>query len=148
MPRRKYNKNKEYRSGAELVTANWLDLHGIQYEYEKHVLPYLSSVTKGICNNCDSSDVKQQRTYTPDFYFPKFDFFIEVKGRLDSATRKKMRDVKKANPSRDIRFLLMADNKITPKKPERYSDWCKKFGYLYCIRVPPEEWFSEELNCK
>jgi hypothetical protein len=142
MPRRR--RNADYRSGAEVVFSQWLDQRGIEYEYEQHVLKYLSSVTKGICNKCDSRDVGQQRTYTPDFYFPKFDFFIEVKGRLDSATRKKMRDVRRENPDVDVRLLLMADNKITPRKPERYSDWCKKFDYQYCIKFPPDAWFEKE----
>jgi hypothetical protein len=133
----------EYRSGAEVVFAQWLDQRGIEYEYERHKIKYTSSIKGGRCSKCGGAAI-QERVYTPDFYFPGLDFFIEVKGRLDSPTRKKMRDVKRDNPDRDVRFLLMADNKITPRKPERYSDWCKKFDYQYCIKFPPDEWFKNK----
>ena len=133
----------DYRSGAEVVFAQWLDQQGIEYEYEQHRISYTSSIKGGRCPKCGTAAV-QSRVYTPDFFLPKFDFFIEVKGRLDSATRKKMRDVKRDNPDKDVRFLLMADNKITPRKPERYSDWCKKYDFQFCIKFPPKDWFKKE----
>lgn len=88
----------------------------------------------------------QKRIYNPDFSFEDFDFILEVKGKLDSATRKKMRDVKKAHPEKDIRFLFIRDNKLAPKNPERYSDWATKYGFPFAIKNLPEEWFT--LQCQ
>ena len=79
----------------------------------------------------------------PDFELPELGFFIEVKGRLDSSTRKKMRDVKASNPDKDIRLLLLQDNKLQKNKKERYSDWCVKYGYQYTIKKIPKGWLKK-----
>jgi len=54
-----------------------------------------------------------------------------------------MRDVKASNPDKDIRLLLLANNKITKNKEERYSDWCAKYGYQYAIKNIPGGWFKK-----
>jgi len=46
------------------------------------------------------------RHYTPDFYLPKENVFIEVKGRYTDEDRLKMRLVKEQHPELKIYFLL------------------------------------------
>ena len=132
---------KEMRSGAEINVATWLEHNGIEYEYETHKVPYISVIKGGECEKCGGRAV-QNRVYTPDFWFPDHGFYIEVKGRLTSSDRKKMRDVKRSNPTLDIRFLFVSNNKITPAKPERYSDWADKYGFPYCLRSVERSWFE------
>lgn len=56
-----YN-NKYFRSSWEANFAKWCDLSGIKWEYE--------SKTFDLGNT----------TYTPDFYLPEFNCYIEIKG--------------------------------------------------------------------
>ena len=60
-----------FRSKAEISFASWLIKEGINYEYEKHKLKY----------------IPDPKIYLPDFYLPKYKFFIEVKGEFDKADR-------------------------------------------------------------
>lgn len=52
------------RSSWELEVANWMDKLGIDWQYE----PKTFSTSKG--------------KYTPDFYLPRFDCYVEVKGAI------------------------------------------------------------------
>jgi Phage endonuclease I len=131
----------EMRSGAEINCANWLGANGVEYEYETHKIPYVSVIKGGECEKCGGKAV-QNRVYTPDFWLPEYKFYIEVKGRLTSSDRKKMRDVKRCNPKLDIRMLFVS-NKITPSKPERYSDWSDKYGFPYSLRSVDVNWFKQ-----
>jgi hypothetical protein len=130
----------QYRSGAELNLANWLIKNNIEFEYEQHKFKYQSSIKGGVCPKCGIPAV-QNREYTPDFYFPTHKFFIEVKGRLTSHDRKKMRDVKRVNPKLDVRFLFPSNNKLEKNNDSRYSDWATKFGFPYSLRGVDATWF-------
>lgn len=55
--------NDHVKSRGELILANWFFYNGIRYEYES---PY----------KVDTSDSKH-RQYTPDFYFPDIDVYLE-----------------------------------------------------------------------
>ena len=66
----KYNKTT-FRSGWEVNFAKWLDLSGIKWDYE--------SKTFNLGNT----------TYTPDFYLPEFDCYIEIKGWWRKEAKKK-----------------------------------------------------------
>jgi hypothetical protein len=81
--------------------------------------------------------------YIPDFVLPN-GIIVEAKGWFDSTDRTKMLRVKQANPERDIRFCFMANNKINPKSKMRYSDWCEKHGFQWCLKEIPEEWWNEQ----
>lgn len=54
-------------SSWELALAKRLDTLGIAWERGKRTLPYID-------------ETGRQRTYHPDFYLPKYDFYLEVKG--------------------------------------------------------------------
>jgi DNA-directed RNA polymerase subunit RPC12/RpoP len=66
-----YNKIK-FRSGWEASFAQWCDSSGIKWKYE--------SKTFDLGNT----------TYTPDFYLPEFDCYIEIKGWMRSYARNKI----------------------------------------------------------
>jgi DNA helicase-4 len=51
------------RSNSEAIIANWLTLHGIQWEYER---PYVSDTTTA-----------KFAQYRPDFFLPEHDVYIE-----------------------------------------------------------------------
>lgn len=59
--RLKYN-NIHFRSSWEANFAKWCDLSGIKWKYEAKTFDL------------------GQTTYTPDFYLPEFDLWIEIKG--------------------------------------------------------------------
>lgn len=56
-------KGELVKSQGELAIANWLFVHGIEYEYER---PY----------EYETAD-QQYRQYQPDFYFPALDLYLE-----------------------------------------------------------------------
>lgn len=77
-------------------------------------------------------------------------FYIEVKGNGRAWTpdvRRKMLEVRKQNPSIDIRFVFYSDGKFgNPRKDGTFqtqSEWAKKHGFLYSIKTIPEEWFQD-----
>ena len=67
-------KNAGYRSKFELSIAKKLIDNKIKFEYEKHKITYVPKI----------------RTYTPDFYIPATNIYIEAKGEFDKADRDKM----------------------------------------------------------
>ena len=50
--------------------------------------------------------IPKPRTYTPDFYIPETNIYIEAKGHLDKGDRVKMLLVKEQYPDLDIRFVF------------------------------------------
>lgn len=83
--------------------------------------------------------------YVPDFIVVKpngHKIYIEVKGYFRSEDRTKMLAVKANNPTLDIRMLFDNDNKLNKKSKSRYSDWCKKHGYIYAFKTVPRSWIK------
>jgi len=66
------DRNLRMRSRWEVTYAHWLDEQGIEWVYEPvtFIAPLFS--------------------YTPDFYFPSKDLFVEIKGRTTDAARYKI----------------------------------------------------------
>jgi len=74
---RNYYKSICFRSSWEANFAKWLELSGIAWEYEKH---------RFNLEDC---------TYTPDFYLPEFDCYIEIKGWWQGMAKYKFFQLKK-----------------------------------------------------
>lgn len=130
-----------YRSGAEKKFAEDLETRGIKFEYEKEKWPYLSKVRGGQCGDCGAKHVYKNRYYVPDFYIVDFDFYVEIKGRLTSKDRSKYKDVVLHNNERDLRFIILANNKLAKQSSTRYGDWMEAEGLVYSIgRTLPESW--------
>jgi hypothetical protein len=86
-----------------------------------------------------------QRYYLPDFIIILKDGtrrYIEAKGYFRSDDRTKLLAVKQAHPQADIRIVFSQDNKLTKRAKSKYSDWCKKNGFLYSIGSIPSDWLK------
>lgn len=71
----------KFRSKLEAEYAEYLDEVGIGWLYESKSFPYLD-------------ELGTRRTYTPDFYLPSEDRFVEIKGYEDSSAEYKVECVK------------------------------------------------------
>lgn len=72
------------------------------------------------------------RKYTPDFWLDS-KTFIEVKGKLDLATRKKMEQVRAQHPGMTMILAFgKPSNKLYKGSKTSYADWADKNGFLWC----------------
>lgn len=134
---------KPYKSMYEFRQAGRLILNNINFLYENEHLSFLSKVINGECALCDSKVVGKRREYTPDFYFPKSDIFIETKGKFTSEARTKFLEIVEQT-SWDLRIVFMTDNWLTKRHSMRYSRWCELNNITYAIGDIPLEWVSED----
>ncbi len=105
----KDKKTIKFRSKLEENIANLLEGLGVSYEYESEKLGYTI-----------------EHTYTPDFVLPNYTY-IEAKGYWSPADRRKILNVKKANPEIDLRMVFQSPyNKINKKSKTTYAQWCEK----------------------
>tara|TARA_R100000995_G_scaffold35444_1_gene16168 strand:- start:850 stop:1191 length:342 start_codon:yes stop_codon:yes gene_type:complete len=80
-------------------------------------------------------------TYTPDFFLPAQNIYIETKGLFSTADRQKMKLIKEQYPKLDIRFIFSnAKAKINKKSKTTYGMWCDKYGFKYAHKHIPKEW--------
>ncbi len=118
-----------YRSQFEKIVAVKMAQDGGVFKYETIRLPYVPKV----------------RHYTPDFYIPETDIYIEAKGRLTREDRTKMLLIKQQHPECDIRFVFAnAKNKLYKSSKTTYSDWCNKHGFDWAEKTVPREWLKNE----
>lgn len=118
-----------YRSQFEINLARSLAEKKIAFEYEQARLQY----------------IPKPRTYTPDFYLPEQDIYIEAKGHLDKGDRVKMQLIKQQYPDLDIRFVFVrATNKIYRGSKTSYADWANRYGFPWAEGSVPEEWFKND----
>ena len=104
----------------------------VDYSYEPDVFVYR---------------VDETRSYTPDFRIvrkgKRKPLYIEFKGVLDVATRKKMKLVKDTYPKADIRFVFQnAHNKIRKGSKTTYGMWCDQHGFKWSHKVLPPAWLK------
>ena len=122
-------RNAGYRSKFELSLARKLIQNKIKFEYEKKKIMYIPKI----------------RTYTPDFYIPATNIYIEAKGEFDKADRVKMALIKEQHKDLDIRMVFMnARNKIYKGSKTTYADWCLKHDYRWAEKAIPMEWLKNE----
>ena len=120
-------KRLKYRSKFDLELAIVLANNKVKFEYESKKFLYVPKV----------------RTYTPDFYLPDTNIFIEAKGHLDKADRVKMVLVKDQHKDLDIRFVFMnARNRIYRGSKTTYADWCNRYDFVWAEKTIPTEWFK------
>ena len=122
-------RNTRYRSMFEINIAKALAERGITFEYESKKLTY----------------IPKPRNYTPDFYIPHNQLYIEAKGHLDKGDRVKMLLIKQQHPDLDIRFVFLnAKNKIYRGSKTTYAAWATKHGFVWAEKAIPEEWLKDE----
>ena len=115
-----------YRSGLERRVGAQLDAAKAPYEYEIDRLPYTL-----VCN------------YTPDFKLSN-GIYVECKGRFTSEDRRKMRAVKAANPTADIRMVFSRSaSKLSKGAKQTYGEWCDRHGFPYADKLVPISWLTE-----
>jgi len=129
-----------YRSKLEERVCNNLRNRRIQFSYEPYQIKYTTEVKPAYCANCGHSVVLKQRNYTPDLVLDN-GIVIEIKGKFTGEMRTKMLAIRRCNPDLDIRMLFQADNWLTRKKAQKYSDWCKRNNFTYHVgEQVPSDW--------
>jgi hypothetical protein len=88
----------------------------------------------------------QSHRYTPDYKLgPRF--FVETKGRLTLADRKKHLLIAQQHPEVTIAFVFQNPNsKITKGSKTSYGDWATRHGFLFSKKHIPQEWYEEALR--
>ena len=102
-------KTSKFRSQLEENIAKLLDGLGVSFQYESEKLGYTI-----------------EHSYTPDFVLPNYTY-LEAKGYWSPADRRKILNVKKANPEIDLRMVFQSPyNKINKKSKTTYAQCCEK----------------------
>lgn len=128
MPKRKTTTRKQTRQQRkeELKKTgfkSWFEVEfndvakamGYELEYEADRITYVIPETK--------------RHYTPDWKIRE-GVYVETKGVLDLATRKKLLHFRDSNPGIKIYVLFEnGNNKIKSGSKTTYIDWCVKHGF-------------------
>ena len=123
----------KYKSRFERRFASDLKQRRIVFDYEKHKFSYQPKI----------------KTYTPDFYMPEFDLFVETKGFFNVADRVKHLLIKEQHPDVDIRFVFMNPfTKINRKSSTTYASWCEEHGFQYSEERIPKEWIKASSRKK
>lgn len=113
------------RSMGEVRFAADLDKRKIKYVYEPETWEYQHKV----------------QHYTPDFWLPEYEFFVEYKGKLTDQIRSKMLRVKDCNPDKDIRMVFeRAANRIRKGSPTTYDKWAAQKGFPWSEHYIDDEW--------
>jgi hypothetical protein len=117
-----------FRSGLEMEIDSALKEHGIDGEYEQHIIEYVKPETK--------------HKYHPDFKLPN-GIFVETKGRFLTDDRKKHLLIRAQSPELDIRFLFQnSKSKISKGSKTTYADWCIKYGFKFADKSIPADWLE------
>ncbi len=114
---------------------------GTEYEPKQYRFPILDPGYR--CRGCGSKEVERTTSYTPDFLLPN-GTYIEAKGRLTSANRRRLAAFKAAYPEVKVRIVFMANNWLYKGAKSKYGEWAAKAGYEFCIGVVniPKEWLK------
>jgi len=116
--------NKKHRSKFETSFNNLCIVNGYTLGYETSVLPFVTPPEK--------------RRYYPDWTI-KEGWYIETKGRLDAAGRKKLVFIRQQHPMARILVVFQRhQNKIYKTSKTTYSQWCDKEGIEWCDFKQPE----------
>ena len=121
-------KRKEYRSGLETAFQFICDKERISLGYETSVLPFVTP--------------SQKRRYIPDWTI-RDGWYIETKGRLVAADRKKLLLIKEQHPT--VRLLVVfqrPQNFIYKKSPTTYGEWATKHGIEWCAFEDTKSWMK------
>jgi len=123
--------NTSYRSGFEGTVISNLRRRKIPHKYEPERIRYVI-----------------EHDYIPDV---KLDngIYVELKGRLTVADRRKTLAVIKQNKGIDLRFCFQsAHNKLYKGAKSTYAEWCDKYKIKWCQGEIPDEWINEKPKRK
>lgn len=122
------------RSGLEATVEAVLATSTLKYNYEDTTLTYLQP--------------QVSRRYLPDFRLNLTgitEVFLEVKGILTSADRKKLRLIREQHPSLLVILIFgNAKNKLNKKSPTQYWQWCDRYDILW---VDVKDFIKKGIPC-
>lgn len=120
---------QRYRSQFEADVARRLIAAGIEPGYEQTRLLY-----------------EVPRVYVPDFTLRTAngrEILVEAKGYFPPEDRRKMLDVIRAHPERDIRIVLQRPGtRIRESSKTTLARWCDANGIVWAAGEVPEEWLG------
>lgn len=123
---KRFKRTKGHRSGLETAFDKITKLKGFNLTYEDTVLAYHT--------------LPQKKRYTPDWTV-RPGWYIESKGRLSSADRKKHLYIKEQHPT--VRILIVfqrPQNKLYKGSPTSYGQWATKVGIEWCAVEDVKVW--------
>lgn len=132
---------QEWASPLESRVFFELTRKGYAVERNTDVFTYSTAVKQGRCAACNSCEIVQDRTYTPDLKVTFVDkigsgdityVYLELKGYFAGPKRNLFRAARQSNPSADIRLIASTDHWVTKGKT-RLSDWAKRFRIPFAV---------------
>lgn len=127
----------------EVRCAEQLDDMGIRWEYEPIQIEYLQPAKKIYTADLELiTDVYTKHIYTPDFYCPDYNSYIEVKGWFKAIHRKKHIGVRDTWPDMVVNILFQYNGWIGKKKVTSYTQWCMQQHIPCSVTNIPKEWFQ------
>ncbi len=127
---------EKFRSGLELQVGIWLKYNNIAYEFESDVIPWVSE--------------PEDHKYTPDFKVTNKSgnvIYIETKGLMDPADRKKHLALKKQHPDLDIRIVFDKPNSWDRKaKTRSYGRWATENDIKWTSKTHFKHVIKEWIN--
>jgi len=110
----------EPRNVFERNTRSFLRKTRIKFEYEAERIPYIIA-----------------SFYIPDFilHTPLGKVYVECKGYFRPEDKRKLCNVKKQHPEKDIRILFY-------KYDKKYVKWAERNGFRYAVETIPDEWLG------
>ena len=126
-PKKKSKFNKSgHRSGFETLFNNLATAKGYTLAYEASLLPFVTQ--------------PQKRIYHPDFTAAP-GWYIETKGRLQSADRTKLLLIKEQHPTARILIVFQRpDHTINKGSKTTYGAWATKHGLEWCTTDDEDTW--------
>ena len=87
---------------------------------------------------------EKRRKYTPDFYIPGGNYYVESKGRFTQADRMKHKYFKASRTDIEIRFVFSnANAKLYKGSKTTYAQWCEQHGFKWAHKTIPQSWLEE-----
>ncbi len=134
------------RSKWERKVAQWLTDHEVQYHYEpgQFTFEQTGKIRNTQCYHCGEREMVTVRKYTPDFYLPKHDLYLETKGRFMADDRKILVGMADSNPWIKIVMGFQKPGWVGKRGVTSYEDWCFTRGIrAWTGKGGFEEWMYE-----
>ena len=131
-----------YRSGYERSIATSLTKQGVSIRYEEDRFSFYVPETGRKCTGCGESKIERRSSYQPDFKLRE-KAYIEAKGKLTAANRKRLEAFKRHYPDVEIYMIFQRDNWMTKNHKAKYSDWASKEGFQWAVGTDvPKGWLK------
>jgi hypothetical protein len=116
-----------YRSQFERDVATDLCGRGVEFRYEDETLLY-----------------EIPCAYVPDFTLAS-GIIVETKGYLSPEDRRKLLELKRSHPARDIRLLFQRATNRLGRGPRSltYAQWAQRHGFQWAEGLVPQSWIGD-----